>query len=72
LSSATVERNVPVAWPLASVGDPGCVNVFPLPVAANATVAPWTGFPFPSRAVTVIVLVPELATIEVGLALIAD
>jgi hypothetical protein len=39
LSSAPVALSVPVAAPLASVA-PGCVRVFPLPVAASTTVAP--------------------------------
>src|SRR5213594_3567746 len=40
LDSATSELSVPVATPLAFVGPPGCVSVFPRPVAARATVAP--------------------------------
>ena len=40
---ATVELNVPVATPLASVVPLGCVRVFPLPVAASTTVAPLIG-----------------------------
>jgi hypothetical protein len=38
--SATTELSVPVATPLAFVLTLGCVSVFPLPVADNATVAP--------------------------------
>ena len=56
--SATVELRVPVATPLAFVVALGCVNVLPVPVAARTTVAPATGFPNASRAVTVIVEVP--------------
>src|SRR6266545_3880112 len=56
--SATLELSVPVATPLAFVVPPGCVSVLPLPVAASTTVAPPTGFPFASFAVTVIVAVP--------------
>ena len=53
--SATVALSVPVATPLAFVGPTGCVSVFPVPVAASTTVAPLTGLPDASRAVTVIV-----------------
>jgi len=53
--SAAVEVRVPVATPLALVVPTGWVSVFPVPVAASTTVAPWIGFPFASRAVTVIV-----------------
>src|SRR3989442_3275372 len=53
---AAVELRVPVATPLASVVPTGCVSVFPgVGVAARVTVAPLTGFPLASRAVTVIV-----------------
>jgi hypothetical protein len=55
LSPATVELRVPVATPLALVGPTGCVSVFPFPLAASSTVAPATGFPDASRAVTVTV-----------------
>jgi len=61
--SATAELRLPVATPLALVVVAGCVSVFPLPVAANATVAPWIRFPNPSLAVTVIVEVPVPAAI---------
>src|SRR2546422_301129 len=61
--SATTELRVAVATPSALVGPPGCVSVFPVPVAATATVAPGTGFPNPSFAVTVIVDVPVPAAI---------
>jgi hypothetical protein len=56
--SGVVELNVPVATPLAFVGPAGCVSVLPDPVALNTTVAPLTGLPLASRAVTVIVEVP--------------
>jgi hypothetical protein len=53
---AAVELSVPVATPLASVVPTGWVSVFPVVgVAASVTVAPGIGFPFASRAVTVIV-----------------
>src|SRR6266704_4500877 len=61
--SASVDASVPVATPLAFVGAAGCVSVFPDPVAASTTVAPWIGLPFASRAVTVIVDVPLPAVI---------
>src|SRR5947207_3424294 len=56
--SAAVELSVPVATPLAFVVALGCVTVFPKPVALRMTVAPATGLPNASRAVTVIVDVP--------------
>src|SRR6266516_3699807 len=61
--SATTELSVPVATPLAFVVALGCVSVFPLPVADNATVAPGIGLPNPSLAVTVIVEIPVPAAI---------
>jgi len=66
---AAVALRVPVATPLASVVSTGCVSVFPaVGVAASVTVAPSIGFPFPSRAVTVIVELPLPAAIgEVAL-----
>src|SRR6266542_22526 len=70
-ASATVELKVPVATPLAFVGPLGCVSVLPLPVAASTTVAPLTGFPFASFAVTVIVAVPPTA-MDVGEAATVD
>src|SRR6202165_293750 len=70
--SATVELNVPVATPLASVTAAGCVSVFPLPVAAKTTVAPLTGIPEPSFAVTVIVVVAPPATMLAGAAATVD
>src|SRR5207249_2970656 len=69
--SATVEPRVPVARPLAFVGAAGCVSVLPVPVAASTTVAPCTGLPLASRAVTVIVEVPLPAVIG-DVALIVD
>ena len=56
--SATVELSVPVATPLELVVAVGCVRVFPVPVAAKTTVAPWIRLPFASFAVTVMVEVP--------------
>ncbi len=72
LEPATVELRLPVATPLALVALAGCVSVLPEPVAASTTVAPLTGFPFASRAVTVIVDVPLPAAIEVGDAVTLD
>jgi hypothetical protein len=74
LGPASVEDRVPVATPLPFVGPLGWVNAFPVPVAVSDTVAPGTGFPLASRAVTVIVLVtaPEEATMDVGVALTVD
>jgi hypothetical protein len=43
--SATVELKLPVATPLALVVPTGGVRVFPVPVAASATVAPAIGLP---------------------------
>jgi len=61
---AAVDETVPVATPLAFVVPTGCVSVFPVVgVAASVTVAPWIGFPFASRAVTVMVEVPLPAVI---------
>jgi hypothetical protein len=69
-----VELSVPVATPVVFVVVPGCVRVFPLPVAANTTVAPWIGLPNASRAMTVMVavLAPLLAAIVVGAATTVD
>src|SRR5205823_5996185 len=62
--SAAVDVRLPVATPLASVVGTGCVHVLPaVGVAASTTVAPATGFPFASRAVTVMVEVPPPAAI---------
>jgi hypothetical protein len=69
---ATVELNVPLATPFASVGPAGWVRVFPLPVAASTTVAPLIGLPFTSFAVTVIVEDPLPAEIEIGAAVTVD
>src|SRR5207244_3363777 len=61
---AAVELRLPVTTPPASVVPSGCVTVFPaVGVAASVTVAPCTGFPLASRAVTVIVDVPLPAVI---------
>src|SRR2546425_5879219 len=46
---------LPIPTPLALVVPTGWVRVFPVPVAAKTTVAPWIGLPFASFAVTVIV-----------------
>jgi hypothetical protein len=72
LVSATVDRSVPVATPLASVGPAGCVSVFPLPVGDNTTVAPLIGAPLGSFTVTVIVETPLPAVIELGVATTVD
>src|SRR5439155_827201 len=63
LDSASVDASVPVVTPLALVVAAGCVRVLPPPVAASTTVAPVVGFPFPSRALTVIVELPLPAAI---------
>src|SRR6266513_1442358 len=61
---AAVELRVPVATPFPSVVPTGCVRVFPaVGVAASVTVAPSIGFPFASRAVTVMVELPLPAAI---------
>src|SRR5213596_2123174 len=52
---AAVDERLPVTTPLALVVPTGWVSVFPVPVAASTTVAPWIGLPLASRAVTVIV-----------------
>jgi len=63
-ASAVVDDSVPVATPLAFVVPTGCISVFPVVgVAASVTVAPAIGFPFASRAVTVMVDVPLPAVI---------
>jgi len=69
---AAVERRVPVATPVASVGPPGCVRVFPVPVAASTTGAPPIGLPLASLAVTVIVDVALPAAIDGGAAVTVD
>src|SRR6267378_3111356 len=70
--SGTVELSVPVATPLPSVTAGGCVSVFPPPVAANTTVAPLTGLPDPSLAVTVIVVPAPPAVMLAGAAATVD
>src|SRR5947208_770302 len=64
--SGTVELKLPVATPLASVAAAGWVSVLPFPVAASTTVAPLTGVPLASFAVTVIVDVSFPAAIDAG------
>ena len=71
LASAVVELSVPVATPPASVR-PGCTSVLLRPVAARVTVAPGTGLPLASRAVTVMVDVALPATMLAGAALTVD
>src|SRR5213083_629290 len=61
--SSSVDASVPVVTPLALVVAAGCVRVLPPPVPASTTVAPCTGLPLASRAVTVIVEVPLPAVI---------
>src|SRR2546423_14593206 len=69
LVPAAVDESVPVATPLAFVVAVGCVSVFPaVGLAARTTVAPATGLPLASFAVTVIVLVSVPALIDVGAA----
>src|SRR3989454_8814860 len=63
LDSARVDASVSVAPPFAVVAAAGCVRVLPPPVAASTTVAPCTGLPLASRAVTVSVDVPLPAVI---------
>src|SRR3989442_1039876 len=70
--SAFVELKVPVATPLAFVGPVGWVRLLPVPVAASTTVAPLTGLPFPSFAVTVIVVVAPPAVMLAGAAATVD
>jgi len=61
---AAVALRVPVATPLPSVVPAGWVKVLPaLGVTASVTVAPGIGFPFASRAVTVMVELPLPAVI---------
>src|SRR5438046_9559451 len=60
--SALVELSTPVAMPFALVAA-GWVRLLPSPVAARTTVAPLTGSPAASRAVTVMVLVWPAATV---------
>src|SRR5574341_906796 len=56
LPSATVALSVPVATPFASVVAPGCVSVFPVPVADSTTGSPLITLPNGSRTVIVSVL----------------
>ena len=72
--SATVEATEAVATPAASVVDPGCVSVLPVPVDAIWTVWPGTAFPFASLTVTVIVelLAPFATTLVDGDAAAVD
>src|SRR5437867_1951444 len=59
LMPAAVALSVRVATPLASVFPTGCVNVLPaVGPTRRSSDLPWTGFPFASRAVTVMVDVP--------------
>src|SRR5439155_817277 len=59
LEPAAVDDSVPVATPLASVVPTGWLRVFPpVGVPATVTVAPWSGLPLASFAVTVMVDVP--------------
>src|SRR5437762_844976 len=70
LSPAPVALNVAVRPPVVgSVVPLAGVRVFPVPpVAVRLTLAPPTGLPPASRAVTVIVLVPDPAGIDAGAA----
>src|SRR5207248_1575693 len=62
--SAAVALRPPFICPPASAVPRACVSVFPVAgVAASVTVAPLTGFPLASRAVTVMVEVPLPAAI---------
>src|SRR5208283_2272099 len=71
---ATVDWSVPVVCPLTPVEEPGCVRMFPEPLADNVTVCPDNGLPFPSSAVTVIVEVevPFATSPVFGLATAVD
>src|ERR1051325_115552 len=66
LAPTSVELRVPVATPLALVGPAGCTTVFPAPVAARLTVAPPTGLPKASIAVTLMVEVNPPLLAEIG------
>src|SRR6266513_1961520 len=72
LVPAPVELRVPVATPVASVVPLGCVRVLPLPVVASTTVAPLIALPPASFTVTVMVVLPFPAVIEVGAAATVD
>src|SRR5439155_12585766 len=68
---ATFELSVPVATPSAPVGAAGWVKGLRDPQPESTTVAPLTGFPLPSPAVTgrLATLDPPPAAIGVGAAL---
>src|ERR1043166_6197641 len=66
LASATLELSVAVATPFTPVVPEAPVIALPLPVALTTTVAPDSGLPKASMAVTVIVEVPVLTGMEVG------
>src|SRR6267143_3077516 len=72
--SALVELSAPVTWPVASVVAAGCESVLPVPLASHDNVAPGTGFPNASSAVTVSVekLVPALAGTVAGCTVTRD
>src|SRR5438045_688089 len=68
-----VELNVGGITPVRYVVPVAGVSVFPVPpVAVRFTLAPPIGLPPASRAVTVIVLVPDPAGIDVGAAATVD
>src|SRR5438105_2029892 len=70
---AAVELNEPVICPPAFVVPAGCVSVLPVAgLTASVTEAPWIGFPFASRTVTVMVLEPAPAVIVAGAAVTVD
>src|SRR5205085_5241477 len=71
-ASAAVERSVPVATPLASVGPVGWVSVLPLPVAWRDREGAVNGLPFASRAVSVMVEIPVPASIVGGAGVTVD
>src|SRR5437867_808618 len=70
LDSASVDASVPVVTPLALVVAAGCVRVLPPPVAASTTVAPCTGLPLASRAVTAPAFTTTVAVCVIPTALI--
>ena len=71
-TSTSVDESDPAACPAASVTAPGCVRVLPEPVAESTTASPGMTLLFPSRAVTVMVLVGPLAAMLVGEATIVE
>ena len=71
-ASATVDANVPVICPSALVVPTGWVSVLPVPVDASVTLAPLTGLPNWSFAVTVMVLPVPPAVIGLGDAVTVD